>query len=116
MANTHLQYDRRTINLVFELKRSLPLDKQADFKLSNPDLVPKVKEIYLSASSRKSKALAKRVLEKAGVPIRRANKSLLDVFKVGEKTTADTDHVSSPIEPVKAQAKSVKMYRGQVVD
>ncbi|WP_353409410.1 hypothetical protein [Arenicella sp. 4NH20-0111] len=76
-----LQYDRQTIKLAFELKRTLPLDDQADFKISNPDFVSRVKEIYQATTKKKTKDLAEEFLGLVGEPVKSSKLGLLAAYK-----------------------------------
>ncbi len=107
MANTDLQYDRNTVNLVLNLKRSLPLEQQADFKLTDPELIPRVKELYRAGLPKKSKALAEQLLIKAGVAVKKGRPKLLSVLKTYEST-----HVKSSES---LDSSNRKIYRGQPV-
>lgn len=81
MPNPTLQYDRQTVNLAFELKRSLPLDDQADFKLSNPDFVSRVKEIYQATPKKQTKKLAQEFLDRIGEPIKSSKLGILAAYR-----------------------------------
>lgn len=117
MQNLNLQYDRETVNLVFALKRSLPLDDQADFKLSSPDLIEKIKLIHHRSKKASIKALAGQVLAKLGEPTSEPSNGLFSIFKTNEqpeRTYRGANTLSRASEARKS--KKVKMYRGQVVD
>lgn len=62
-----MQYDRKTATLAMNVKRSLPTHLQDAFKLSSPDLVDRVKQLYLHEKKGKTKALAAKFLTMAGV-------------------------------------------------
>ncbi len=81
MTNPTLNYDRQTVNLAFELKRSLPLTEQASFKLSDPNLVELVREIYRLSSKEQTKQLAQEFLQKVGVSTASSKGKLLGAFK-----------------------------------
>jgi len=117
-----MQYDRQTINLVFEIKRALPLHLQDGLKLASPDLVDKVKDIYLNINKDDVKALAARFLHVAGIDVeylsRSKAKPLARLYRgveiaVDSERTSESNDDNSMVEPV--DNKPTKMYRGQIV-
>lgn len=106
-----MHYDRLAVNLILEIKRSLPSHLQNDFKLASPDLIDKVKDIFLTTKNDNVKALAAQFLEIAGVKEKSLTKS--DSSLLGRLTnTASFNNKSEEPNPAKV---TVKMYRGQPV-
>ncbi len=123
MANSTLQYDRNTVNLVFALKRSLPATEQVDFKLSSPDLIQRVKQIYLATSQPATKRLAALFLEEVGEPLKASG--LLGLFNslggntAGERSyrcAATLSEQPAEIAAAKKMSRKTGMYRGQVIE
>lgn len=111
MPKTTIAYDRQTVNMVFELKRSLPVHEQADFRISSPDLLKRVKDIYRETNRADTKTLAKRLLQAISV-ISTSDKSATRYRGVARADASGSDATgSSAAEPQKK-----KMYRGLVVD
>ena len=101
-----IAYDRNMVNLVFELKRTLPLQEQADFRISSPDLLKRVKDIYNATSKPETKDLAKRLLQSVSLSSQTARSG----HQYRGATTVSEVAKASP----KPQAK--RMYRGLPID
>ncbi len=110
MTKTPIAYDRQTVNIIFELKRSLPMSEQADFRISSPDLIKRVKSIYLETTKADTKTLAKRVLR------------TIDAFSAPEKLAARyrgvvlADPSSDAGSKPSSEPKKKWVYRGLIVD
>lgn len=106
MTKTTIAYDRQTVNMVFELKRSLPLHEQTDFRISSPDLITRVKDIYLATTKPETKTLAKRLLRAISVLSRSSNTAPSDLAAGDINVLPEGD----------SSAKKKRMYRGLAVD
>jgi len=97
-----MQYDRQTVNLILEIKRSLPIHLQDDFKLASPDLIDNVKTIYLVTKIDHVRALAAKFLDTAGIEatsLRRSGSSLLTRLSGAVGATGKATKLRSQNQP-----------------
>ena len=106
-----MQYNRKLINLVFDIKRTLPDEQKDEFKVSAPDLLDRVVDIYHNTRDAATRDLSKRFLELAGHEVpenkpRTYRGMVMAEEQKPRKSESESGETSRP----------VKMYRGRIVD
>lgn len=114
-----MQYDRQMVNLLLEIKRSLPADQQAMIKLQDKDLPKWIAGIHQTTDDSVVRLMAEAFLERAGGRWAKLIKPKDE--SAAMKTVKDLfsrDSIKNLIAGKKAaeKGKSVKMYRGQTAE
>ena len=115
-----MQYSKPMIELVYEIRRRVNADLKPSIKLSNPELLNELTDIYHSIDCAVSKALIKELFALAGDPwvellennekntTRQAAKvyrGQMSLEESGGSTAEDDD-----------KKKPVRIYRGRVIE
>ena len=109
-----MNIDRDMVNLFFEIKRSIPREKQIEMRISNPRIGEIITSIYCKTNDENIKLLTRIFLQRAGDDwLENADRIAAPSRSLIQKMPHSPNNVRSSSKP---RSKPIRIYRGQIIE